>query len=172
MKQRRIGIAGCSGGFGKTGVIFRVRQDARQRVDLEDVGLASLIQPDVQAAPVPNPQHLATPPDDVFYLRLQRIVDFSRTAEDLERLFRPVPDPFGLVRINRIGLSRKLAVVDLDDGQNLEAGRVAQDADREFAASQKSFDDSRLSVESLDFSNARLEITATCHDRVVTDSFA
>src|SRR4030043_1182667 len=172
MYQYRIRIAGRTGGFGKAGVFFRVGQDPGQRIDLQDVWLAPFVQPDVDPAPVPDAGDLDGLLDDVLDPVLEVSLELGGAAEDLERFFRLVPDPFGVVGIHRVRARRKLGMVDLNDGQDFKVRRVAQDADGELAPGEELFDDDRLLVNRLDLAHPGLELRTAPHDRIVLDPLA
>src|SRR4030043_1365658 len=172
MYQCRIRIAGRTGGFGKAGVFFRIGQDPGQRIDLQDVRLAPFVQPDVDPAPVPDAEDLDGLLDDVLDPVLEVTLELGGAAEDLERFFRLVPDPFGFVGIHRVRARRKLGMVDLDDGQDFKVRRVAQDADGELAPGEELFDDDRLLVDRLELGAPGLGFRTAPHDRVVLDPLA
>jgi hypothetical protein len=146
MNQRRIRITGRPSGLGKTRVFLWIGQNPWQGIDLQDIRLAPLVQPDVDPAPVPDAEDLNRLPDDLLDPVFEIDFELGGTAEDLQRLIGLVPDPLGFIGIHRIRPRRQLGMIDLDDRQDFDIGRVPQHSNRELAPGQEMLDDDRLFV--------------------------
>src|SRR4051795_1731794 len=80
----------------QAGVVGRVWKDAWERIDLHQVRCARGVQPDVDARPVPAAQDPICTENDRLDPLAEGFRDSRGAFEDLQRLFRTVPDPLGL----------------------------------------------------------------------------
>ena len=157
----------CFGGAGQA----HAAVEAGIAVDLEDDGLAVLVEPDVDAAVAPAA-------DDAEGLgrRLadgggQRGVDPGR-ADDLRPLiFDGRFDPLGRVGHDRRDLPGQLRIVDLGQRQDLDLA-AAEEADVELAALQEVLDERRLLVGAEDLPRFLLEGRLGQDDRVAVEADA
>src|SRR5688500_18144978 len=80
----------------KAGVVFRIREDARERIDLDDIRHAGGVEADIDARPVAAAEDAIGVEDHLLYLAAECFGDAGRALEDLERILRAVPEPLRL----------------------------------------------------------------------------
>src|SRR5881396_4361327 len=95
-------VASNPRGFGEARIHRGIGDDAGQWVELDDIGHAEAIHPNVDAAPVAAPEGAIRIERDALRLPAERFGDAGRRAlEDRERMLGRVPDPFGFVAVHR-----------------------------------------------------------------------
>src|SRR5207237_3090868 len=85
--------------LGEAGIHRRIGDDARERVELEDVGDAETVDPDVDPAPVAAAEGVIGVERGTLDLTIQPGRYVRRALEDRQRRLGTVPHPFGFVAI-------------------------------------------------------------------------
>ncbi len=147
-------------------------QDPRQGIDFKNVRFARTVEPEVYAAPIPDPQEGARPADDFLHLLLEPVRYLRGAAEYLQGLTGCVPDPLGFIGIDRFGPGWKPGIVDFDDGKDLVIRAVAQDTDCKLPPGKKPFDDDRLPVRPDGSGRSFKKVLPRTNDRIVPDALA
>src|SRR5439155_2810216 len=86
--------------FGEAGIHRRVGDDARERVELEDVGDAEPVDPDVDPAPVAAAERVVGVERRALALPIQSARHARRALADREWCLGPVPPPLDIVAVH------------------------------------------------------------------------
>src|SRR2546422_168696 len=144
--QLVVGQACGSGSLGEAGVHRRVGEDARQRVQLEDVRDAEPVHTHVHPAPVATPHGVEGIQGRPLHLPVQRRRDGGGTLEDRERLLGSVPYPLRLVPIDGRRPCWQGGEIEPHERQARGVGAVAEDRDGELRAREVGLDEHRLGI--------------------------
>jgi len=112
-----------------------------------------MIETNIDATPVFDSQYLDCAPDQSLDAVFQLGSDFGGANENLEGFVRLVPNPFGLVGVDRSGSFGKLGMVDFYYGKDFQIGEVSQNAYGKLSAGQKLLDNDRLLIQGDNFSD-------------------
>src|SRR5262249_22300004 len=136
-RARRLRQARVVGGIG---------EDAGERIHLDDVRGAVLVEPYIYARPVTTSQDAIGAEDYVFDRVLEPKIDTGRTLEHVERSVRPIPHPLRFISIDRKRAGGEGLEVHADQGKHARRSAVAEYAARELSAGEKRLGDDWLLV--------------------------
>src|SRR2546425_12906811 len=86
----------------EAGVIFRLGQYARERIQFKDMRLSRLVETDVDPAPIAATEDIVGLPANPFDFVPQGGRNPRRTFENIERVVGCVPDPLRFVGIDPV----------------------------------------------------------------------
>src|SRR5207249_9656273 len=135
-----------AGRLGKAGIHGRVGDDARQRVELEDVGDAEPVDPDVDPTPVAAAERVVGIERRALDLTIHSARHARRALEDRQGRFGPVPHPLGFVAVHGGRARWQRREVEPDHGQAVRLGAVSENRDRELWTREVRLDQHGLRV--------------------------
>src|SRR5436305_5223463 len=116
--QLRVGELRGSSGGGETRMTLRIRENAWQRVQFQNVRLPMGIETHVDAAPIPACQRHKGPAAEISDGTGEVCREIRWTAQDVARLLWGIPEPFGGIRIQGDSAGWQRAEADLDERQD------------------------------------------------------
>src|SRR5260221_12621822 len=102
----------------EAGVIFRLGQYPRERIQFKDMRLSRLVETDVDPAPIAATEDIVGLPANPFDFIPQGGRNPRRTFEDIERVVGPVPYPLRFEGIDAVYPGGERIELDFDDGED------------------------------------------------------